>query len=216
MHRFMRAGAQQAPRPGFIRVVDRPFLAAGGAAGGLRGWTLLEMLGALAVLGLLLSLAAPALGDLRAGQQLQAQAQALLDTLHWARSEAIVRQRRVTVCPALDARRCDPQGRWELGWLVFEDLTVNGRRDEHEALLQHHPGPQGRIAGVQGRGNSGVETHISYTAQGRSQQPSGAFQAGTLRLCRGGDAPGWALVVNALGRVRLEKLPAGNCPPAPV
>lgn len=176
-----------------------------------QGWTLLEMLCAMALLGLLLSQAAPALGDLRARQQLQAQAQALFDTLHWARSEALVRQLRVSVCPALDDHSCDAQGRWEMGWLVFEDREVNGRRDAHELLLQHHAGPQGQMAAVRWRGNSGVATHITYTALGRSQLPSGAFQAGTLRLCRGADTPGWALVLNALGRVRMERLPAADC-----
>ncbi len=175
------------------------------------GWTLLEMLVGLAVLGLLVALAAPALIELRARQQLQVQAQALLDTLQWARSEALQRQRRVSVCPALDAHNCDPQGRWEMGWLVFEDRQVNARREAHEPVLQHRPGPQGRIAAVHWRGNSTVTTHVSYTPQGRSQQPSGAFQAGTLRLCAGPDAPGWALVINALGRARLERLQAAEC-----
>lgn len=175
------------------------------------GWTLLEMLVGLAVLGLLLALAAPALIELRTRQQVQTQAVALLDTLQWARSEALLRQRRVSVCPALDAHSCDPQGRWELGWLVFEDREVNARRDAHEPVLQHHPGSLGRIAAVHWRGNSTVATHVSYTGQGRSQQPSGAFQSGTLRLCAGPDAPGWALVVNALGRARLQRLQPGEC-----
>lgn len=194
----------------FRRRVDPPG-SASPALGGASGWTLLEMLVGLAVLGLLLALAAPALIDLRSKQQLQTQAQALLDTLQWARSEALLRQRRVSVCPALDAHRCDPQGRWELGWLVFEDREVNAQRDAHEPVLQHHPGPAGRIAAVHWRGNSTVAAHVSYTGQGRSQQPSGAFQSGTLRLCAGPEATGWALVVNALGRARLQRLQPGEC-----
>jgi len=211
-----QAGGTGAQRAGRFRalgdVVDRLSPAPGARPGSKgRGWTLLEMLAALAVMGLLLALAAPAWVEMRSRQQLQAHAQALLDTLQWARSEALMRQRRVGVCPALDATTCDAQGRWERGWLVFEDPLVNARRDPHEPVLQYRAGPLGRVAGVQWRGNSTVAHHVSYTAQGRAQQPSGAFQAGSLRLCSTAQMPGWALVINALGRVRLQRMQPGEC-----
>lgn len=172
------------------------------------GWTLLESLLATALLALLLMLVAPALAGLRTRVQMQALAQDLLASLMWARAEALQRQLRVSVCASADGNTCDSQGRWELGWLVFEDSEVNGRRDVHEPVLRQVPGTDPRWLL---RGNSMVADQISYTPQGRSQLPSGAFQAGTLRLCAPAQSRGWRLVINALGKPRLEPETVSGC-----
>jgi len=166
------------------------------------GWTLLEALLALAVVALLLLMAGPPMAEVRTRMQMQALAQDLLASLLWARSEALQRQLRVTVCASADASVCDPEGRWERGWLVFEDRQVNGRRDPEEPVLQQVQGP---VPGFRLRGNALVASQVSYTPLGRSQQPSGAFQAGTLRLCAPSLNQGWRLVINALGKPRLER-----------
>jgi type IV fimbrial biogenesis protein FimT len=55
------------------------------------------------------------------------------------------------------------------------------------------------------QGNAMVDRYISYGPQGRSQSTSGAFQAGTLTLCGDGQAHVWRVVINAVGKSRLEK-----------
>ena len=103
------------------------------------GFTLLEALVAMALLGILVSLAAPAMSGLRARQQLQGQGAAFLHSLVLARSEALRRQQRVSVCAqGLDAQ-CDTQGRWHQGWLVFADANHNGLRDPGEVLIEARP-----------------------------------------------------------------------------
>lgn len=174
----------------------------------MHGWTLLESLLALALLALLLGLVAPAMTGVRTRVQMQAVAQDLLASLLWARAEALQRQWRVAVCPSADGYSCDSQGRWELGWLVFEDREVNGRRDAHEAVLRQVQGADPRWVL---RGNSMVADQVSFTPLGRSQMPSGAFQAGTLRLCAPQQARGWRLVINALGKPRLEPETVSTC-----
>ena len=62
-----------------------------------KGFTLLEALVVVAILGILVALAAPPLADLRERHQLQAQAEGFLDSLILARSEALRRQQRVTL-----------------------------------------------------------------------------------------------------------------------
>lgn len=168
----------------------------------------METLVAMALLALLLGLVAPAMAGLRTRVQMQALAQDLLASLMWARAEALQRQLRVGVCASADGHTCDSQGRWELGWLVFEDGEVNGRRDAHEAVLRQVQGMDPRWLL---RGNSLVADHVSYTPLGRSQMPSGAFQAGTLRLCAPSQSRGWRLVINALGRPRLEPETVSGC-----
>lgn len=173
------------------------------------GWSLLELLTVLSVLGVLLVLAAPGLAGLREQHRLQAQAEELLSVLQWARSQALQRQQRVTVCTAGQAGVCDPLGSWRQGWLVFEDANADARRDAQDAvLLQRAAMPDG----VQASGNSLVAHYVSYSAEGRGQMVSGAFQAGTITLCRQGLAQGWRLVLNALGSPRLEKVSLAQCP----
>jgi type IV fimbrial biogenesis protein FimT len=55
------------------------------------------------------------------------------------------------------------------------------------------------------QGNNTVDRYISYGPQGRSQSTTGAFQAGTLTLCGAGQAHVWRVVINAVGKPRLEK-----------
>ena len=172
------------------------------------GWTLLEALVVMAVLGLLLSLAAPALSGLRQQHQLQAQAEALLDSLRLARSEALRRQQRVTVCARANDGACDASGAWPQGWLVFADSNDNAQRDADEPLLEvRGPLP----AALRLKVSSTVRGYFSYSAEGRSQSTQGAFMAGTWSFCKPGTDAGWQVVSNALGKPRLQKYSPEGC-----
>jgi type IV fimbrial biogenesis protein FimT len=165
------------------------------------GFTLLEALVAMALLGILVSLAAPAMSGLRTRQQLQGQGEAFLNSLVLARSEALRRQQRVSVCAQGLEAQCDNLGRWHQGWLVFADTNHNGKRDLGEVLIEARPAvPDAMQVGV----SNTVKTYFSYNAEGRSASASGAFMAGTWRFCRPDSSAGWQVVVNALGRPRIE------------
>jgi type IV fimbrial biogenesis protein FimT len=171
-----------------------------------RGFTLLEVLVVLALLAVLLSLAAPSLQGLRQKHQMQSQAEQLQASLLLARSEALRRQRRVTLCvraTAVDAGEdCAPSGSWSQGWVVFVDGNDSGRREAAETVLQVQKALPGFL---KLQGNATVNRYISYGPQGRSQSTSGSFQAGTLTLCGAGQAHVWRVVINAVGKPRLEK-----------
>lgn len=167
-----------------------------------RGVTLLEALVVVAVLGTLAGLAAPAMSALRLRHAMQAQAEDLLGSLMLARSEALKRQERVTVCPLGADAQCASDGSWAQGWLVFVDRDANAQRGPQEEIVQlHGPLPPG----LSFTGNGQVDRYVSYGADGRSKQLSGLFLAGTLSLCRSGAPQGWRLVINALGKPRLEQ-----------
>lgn len=174
-----------------------------------RGVTLLEALVVLALLGILVGLAAPALSDLRARHQLQGQAEGLLESLVLARSEALRRQQRVTLCAQAASQTCDPQGQWQQGWLVFVDANNTGQREAQEVVLQVHDAvlPPMRL-----RANLTLKGYFSYGADGRSQSTSGSFMSGTWRFCHDAWPLGWKVVSNALGRPRVEKSTTQDCP----
>lgn len=172
------------------------------------GFTLLEALVVMALLGVLLSLAAPALSSLRQQHRLQAEAQGFFDSLVLARSEALRRQQAVTLCARAQATACDAQGLWQQGWLVFVDANHNALREPDEALIEDHaPVPVDMRLTV----TNTVKAYFSYSAEGRSATPEGAFMAGTWRFCRPLAPDGWQVVGNALGKPRLQKYLASSC-----
>lgn len=173
------------------------------------GWSLMELLAVVAVLSLLLALAVPAMQVWRHQQQLQARAQVFMQTLQWARSQALVLRKRVTVCTSADGRDCVGSGGWQQGWLVFEDDNANGEVDASERMLQR---VQAMPLGMMGAGNSLVSRYVSYQAEGRGQTLSGAFQAGTVRWCWSGVPVHWLVVINALGQPRLAQERQASCP----
>jgi type IV fimbrial biogenesis protein FimT len=166
------------------------------------GFTLLEALLVLVLLGILLSVVAPSMSVFRQQHQMQSQAEQLQASLMLARSQALRRQQRVTLCVQGAAQTCATQGSWAQGWLVFVDSNGNAMREPSEILLQvQAPLP----AFLTLQGNTTVDRYISYGPEGRSQSITGAFQAGTLTLCAPAHAHLWRVVINAIGKPRLEK-----------
>lgn len=172
------------------------------------GFSLVETLVVLALLVALLAQAVPAVTSLRSRHELQAVAEDLWNSLMLARGQALERQQRVAVCPAESRQACDPQSRWGKGWLVFADITPDGVREPDEPVLQHREALQ---RGTLLSGNSTVSLGIGYAADGKSAGPSGAFQSGTLTLCRPGLKEGWKIVINSVGRPRLQRVDIQEC-----
>jgi type IV fimbrial biogenesis protein FimT len=178
-------------------------------AGWSPGFTLLEALVVVAILGILLALATPPLASLRERHQLQAQAEGFLDSLILARSEALRRQQRVTVCVRASDSSCDPSGAWQQGWLVFADANDNAQRDPGEVLIEVHAAVP---AAMRLTVTNTVKAYFSYGSEGRSMSTQGTFLAGTWKFCRASAEVGWQVVSNALGKPRLEKYTPQTCP----
>ena len=106
-----------------------------------RGFTLVELMITLVVVGILLSLAVPSFNDAALGSKLTGFANDLVASAQTARSEAIKRNAAVTMCRSTDGTSCAASGGWEAGWI----LRLAGGD-----VLQHHPAlpPEFRI--VQG------------------------------------------------------------------
>jgi type IV fimbrial biogenesis protein FimT len=171
---------------------------------------LLELLVVLVLLAVLLTLGGTSWTPMRQKYQLQAQAQDLLSTLALARSEAVKRGVRVTACVSSDGLHCQSEGDWTQGWVLFEDTDGNALRSDAEPLIQVHAALP---AGIRARGNSTVARFVSYGPNSRSLQVSGAFQSGTITLCRVSalSTMGWNLVINPVGTARLEAATLASC-----
>jgi len=175
-----------------------------------RGFTLVEALVTLTVLGTLLALGAPSFAELVDEMRLQAVSNDLFQQLMLARSEAIKRNGRVALCKSADGEQCTEAGPWEQGWIVFHDRNNSGTREPEEAILQRlRPLPPGwRVAS-----NGPVTHYVSYGPMGGARLVSGAFQAGTFTVCRASAVavPARRIIINAGGRPRVQKLALESC-----
>jgi type IV fimbrial biogenesis protein FimT len=165
------------------------------------GYSLIELLVAMTVTGILLALAMPTFADwLRAYRQLN-QAQALARTLDLARSEAVKRNGRVNVCKTADRRDCTRHGGWESGWLLFADGDDDGQVGDSIIVDAEPPAP----AGITIVGNVPIADYVSYTSLGMARTRSGALQMGTFTVCAKGQTA-LHVVLAETGRVRIQRM----------
>jgi type IV fimbrial biogenesis protein FimT len=167
----------------------------------LCGFTLIELLVSLAIAAVLLSAGLPSYRHWLGQSRLNNQAEFIAGAANEARSEAIRRNLRVTLCKTSDAGSCNENARWEQGWIMFVDQNQNGDLDEGEPIL-HIEGPA--QAPISVRGNEPVANYISFTALGHARTLNGALQMGTLRLCSSGYEAVKVVLANG-GRVRIER-----------
>lgn len=175
------------------------------------GFTLMELMVAMAITAILVMQAVPAFSGMLRSLRLSAAASAYFSSASLARSEAIKRNSRVVLCKSALGTACNATGGWDQGWIVFHDANGNAMWDEGEDLVARQGALQSSIRFT---GNDPVANYVSYTATGKSKLVSGAFQAGTLTVCAETKAPAEArqIIINGTGRLRTVKAVVAHCP----
>ena len=177
---------------------------------GDRGLTLIELMVTLVVLSITLVVGAPALQRLIHGNQLRAEAGRLVTAINLARSEAIIRNLPVSLCPSSTAAAgtATCAGEYAGGWIVFSNADRDRVVDEgtDELIRVFEPIPPGYTL-TNRAGTRGVSDLITYLPDGSSRRNR------TLLVCapleRG--TRGWSIVLNMVGRVRVSA-GEGQCP----
>ncbi len=164
----------------------------------ISGFTLFELLITLMLAALVSAMALPVMSTLVERSRLTEVSNTLHQALRYARSEAVSRNERITVCKSADGLQCTDDGGYDQGWVVFRDVGVAGRLDTADSILQVYAGS----SDISVSGNRPVRKYISFVGSGASQFASGAFQAGTISLCSGDQSS--KLILSRTGRVRAE------------
>lgn len=170
-----------------------------------RGFTLVELLVVLAVGSILLAIAVPGYGFLANTSRVAAVTNDLVSTLQLARSEAIKRGMRVTVCktsnPANAMPICDNAAGWHEGWLVFADGGNRGILDAQDELIRIE---QDHLNGTRIT-PSNFSDYVSFLPSGMSQGPNNLGN-GTFEICL--EHMQRKVILSVTGRIRSS---SGSC-----
>lgn len=159
-----------------------------------QGFTLVELMVTIAVMAILLMIAVPSFNDATLGSKLGSYANNLVAGAHLARSEAIKRNRAVTLCVSSNGTDCATGG-WEQGWIV---LTADDTVVQRQQALP-----------------AGLKVNRAGGADSLVFQPSGVgATAATFTVCRATPTVGAqerVVEISATGRPGVKKTTAGTC-----
>src|SRR5580765_3858290 len=159
------------------------------------GHTLIEMLVALAIVGVVAGWALPGFRELALNAARAQQVNAFLQAIYLARSEAIKRNAVVSLCPSPDGEVCASGNDWHGGWIVFANLDRDSPavRDAGEVLLRAYPSwTDGRI--------DANRTTLSFRAFGQSGVTA------TVTFCDvRGSRSARAVIISQTGRPRVTQ-----------
>lgn len=172
-----------------------------------------------AVMAVLLAAGVPSFQSIIASSRLATVTNSMVGTLALARTEAIRRGTRVTVCKSSDAAQCATTGDWRQGWIVFLDSTrtpTTARVDPGERIIASTEAIGNNMV-IQGSG--AVIAFVSYSSDGQTKLMNGSSQSGVVRVCN----PSTAIAdnrrardieINAVGRVASNRQTnvAATCP----
>ena len=179
------------------------------------GFTLLELIITMLIVGILLAVGVPSLKGFMKGNQLVASTNELLSALHVARSEAVKLNSRVSVCDSTDGSSCAGTGEWEKGWIVFVDsdgdLSGTGAicaAVNTDCLLRVQDEVDDDTLTLRGLDpNNNAIASLTFTSRGLPKAVTGAAQSGNFSVCSedsDGNTVSRAVVLSLSGRVRVS------------
>lgn len=149
-----------------------------------RGFTLVELVSTLTVVGITAAIAVPAMRNFVESNAAAAAINEFTASLQLARSEAVRNSRRTVVCKLDDASvACDDDAVWQDGWLVFTDVNADndctdadadGLCDEDDGRIWRiHDGLDTTLTIDGGNGNTG--NRVVFNAMGYNDGYMGTF-----------------------------------------
>ena len=105
------------------------------------GFSLFELVVAMAVVGILLAIAIPSFNYVTSSNRVASEVNGLLGDLQFARAEAIKEGQTVTACSSANGTTCSTTNAtsWNQGWIVFSDANGNGLVDGSDYVLRKQP-----------------------------------------------------------------------------
>lgn len=166
------------------------------------GFTLIEILMVVAVLGVLIAAGMPGFNAWIVKARISGAANELLGDLSYARSESATRQVEVAMCVSTDSATCATGQTWDQGRIIFVDTNADGAVSTGETILRVSQPMSGTSVTTTGFGSSSI---VRFRPFGGLRPPT----AGTFKLCPSSGTEGRLLSVATTGRPLIAKT---TCP----
>jgi type IV fimbrial biogenesis protein FimT len=170
------------------------------------GFTLLELMTTLSVVGIVLAVGVPSYLTVIRNNRAAANANELVSALTIARSEAVRRGDRVSLCRSSDGASCG--GTWTDGWIVFVDGAANDTATPVVSqVIQTWPAPDGEASVVTRSNGSDVNvTWVRFLPRGdtRTTEPLPLTYNIQIDDCVGNAARN--IEINAVGRTSVTRV----------
>lgn len=147
-----------------------------------RGFTLIELMIAVAVMGVMLALAGPSFEQAINGNRLSSAAGEVVGALQLARSEAVRSNRRVVLCRSDDASACSATNASWVGWIVFVDTDSDGARDANEAVIKSGT-IDNNVRLLPSAAIVGLSQSITFRGDGTARNTAGQLVNASLAVC---------------------------------
>ena len=169
------------------------------------GFTIIELMITVTILGILVALGAPSFQQMIENNRIATETNKLLADLNLARSEALkIGSSIVTVCATTDGNSCSGGSDWSGGWVVFIDKGTAGMVEtaSGDVVLSRSGALKDTAISSTGFSTSG---YVSFRSTGSMTSSS----QGSFTICRSG-LVGRVVTVSLTGRSTLTHT-AGNC-----
>jgi len=159
----------------------------------LSGFTLVELMVVVAIAGLAMAFAIPAMGTFIKNERLVTQINTLVGHLAYARSEAVTRRQQVILCASSPPLTSCSGTNWAAGWILFIDADNSSTFTANEVILRAKATLEGSNTLVSSTGSM-----IIYDNRGFAPLSNGVFS-----LCDDRGAPHVkSISITNTGRVR--------------
>lgn len=161
-----------------------------------RGFTLIELMITLLLAAIILTLGVPNFRNIILNNRAATQSNELVTAMNLARSEAVKRGARVSLCPSTDQATCTGGTDWANGWIVFLDTAASDLAAPVVAP------PPIRVWGALAGGPSFIgPANVRYRPLGDVIDPGNFQHRGPGCTDQGRD-----IFVNPAGQVRLVRV----------
>ncbi len=135
----------------------------------LSGFTLVELMVVVAIAGMAMAFAIPAMGTFIKNERLVTQINTLVGHLAYARSEAVTRRQQIILCASNNMTSC-LGANWATGWILFIDADNSSTFTAGEQVLRAKATLEGSNTLISSTG-----TMIIYDNRGFSPNSNGVF-----------------------------------------
>ena len=165
----------------------------------LSGFTLIELMITVVIIGITLGLGVPMLGTVMTNNELTSRSNNLVAAIHFARSESIKRGERVVLCASTTAMdvipTCSVTNNWLPGYIIFYDDDDSGTFNPGDELIKQFANNVADTPSISITAEVlhkddpvTISNYISFVSpRGEPQQVDGNNQSGIFRICDLGD-----------------------------